>query len=334
MNKKTLYALYFVSIIIIGSIGFYVIGGEDWSWIDSIYMTIITLTFVGFSEVHPLTDFGRIWAIIVIVFGVAGLGMLFASIRDIIIYFNTYRRIIMMNKIKKFKNHFIICGYGRMGAVIAKELNEQSKQFIIIEKDDSKVENIRENGMFCINGDATLDNTLTSANIENASGVAIALNNDQDNLFVTMTLRSLNPNAFLLSRCSKNQNKHKLIRSGANKVINPYITGGHRMAEMLLRPEIIDSVNVNTEEGNDLDIHIDEISIKNIPEFIGTSIKETKIKDTYDLLIVCIKKHDSLNNIINPDSSYILDKDDTILVIGDKGKLDNFSKSQILNNRT
>ena len=334
MNKKTLYVFYFVSIIIIGSIGFYVIGGDDWSWIDSIYMTIITLTFVGFSEVHPLNDFGRIWAIIVIIFGVAGLGMLFASIRDIIIYFNTYRRIIMMNKIKKFKNHFIICGYGRMGAVIAKELNEQSKQFIIIEKDDSKVEDIRENGMFCINGDATLDNTLTSANIENASGVAIALNNDQDNLFVTMTLRSLNPNAFLLSRCSNEQNKHKLIRSGANKVINPYITGGHRMAEMLLRPEIIDSVNVNTDEGNDLDIHIDEISIKNIPKFIGTSIKETKLKDTYDLLIVCIKKHDTLNNIINPDSSYILDKDDTILVIGDKGKLDNFSKSQILNNRT
>ena len=333
MNKRTLYVFYFVSIIIIGSIGFYVIGGEDWSWIDSIYMTIITLTFVGFSEVHPLSDFGRIWAIIVIVFGVAGLGMLFASIRDIIIYFNTYRRIIMTNKIKKFKNHFIICGYGRMGAVIAKELNEQGKQFIIIEKDDSKVENIRENGMFCINGDATLDNTLTSANIENANGVAIALNNDQDNLFVTMTLRSLNPNAFLLSRCSNDQNKHKLIRSGANKVINPYITGGHRMAEMLLRPEIIDSVNVNTDEGNELDIHIDEISIKNIPNFIGTSIKQTKIKDIYDLLIVCIIKHDTSNNIINPDSSYIIDKDDKILVIGDKRKLDNFSRSQILNNR-
>ena len=111
MNKKTLYVFYFVSIIIIGSVGFYFIGGEKWSWIDSLYMTIITLTFVGFSEVHPLSDLGRIWAILVIVFGVAGLGMLFASIRDIIIHFNTYRRIIMMNKIKKFKNHFIMCGY-------------------------------------------------------------------------------------------------------------------------------------------------------------------------------------------------------------------------------
>ena len=334
MNKKTLYVFYFVSIIIIGSVGFYFIGGEKWSWIDSLYMTIITLTFVGYSEVHPLSDLGRIWAILVIVFGVAGLGMLFASIRDIIIYFNTYRRIIMMNKIKKFKNHFIICGYGRMGAVIAKELDEKNKQFIIIEKDDSKVESIREQGMFCINGDATLDDTLSSANIKNANGVAIALNNDQDNLFVTMTLRSFNPNAFILSRCSNDQNKHKLIRSGANKVINPYIAGGHRMVEMLLRPEIIDSVNVNSDENNDLDIHIDEISIKNIPDFVDISIKNTLIREKFDLLIVCIKKHDNSNNIINPSSDYVLKEKDTILVIGDKGKLDYFSSTQMLNNRT
>ena len=140
VNKNMLYITYFVSIIILGSIGFYIIGGDDWSWLDSIYMTIITLFFVGFSEVHPLSDVGRIWAIIVIVFGVAGIGMLFSSMRDIIIYFNTYRRIIMMNKIKNLKNHFIICGYGRMGAVIANELKEQNKSFIIIEKNEEKVE--------------------------------------------------------------------------------------------------------------------------------------------------------------------------------------------------
>ena len=136
VNKNMLYITYFVSIIILGSIGFYIIGGDDWSWLDSIYMTIITLFFVGFSEVHPLSDVGRIWAIIVIVFGVAGIGMLFSSMRDIIIYFNTYRRIIMMNKIKNLKNHFIICGYGRMGAVIANELSEQNRTFIIIEQND------------------------------------------------------------------------------------------------------------------------------------------------------------------------------------------------------
>jgi len=327
INKNILYIAYFVTIIIIGSIGFYIIGGNDWSWLDSIYMTIITLFFVGFSEVHPLTDLGRIWAIVVIVFGVAGIGMLFASMRDIIIYFNTYRRIIMMNKIKNLKNHFIICGYGRMGAVIANELSEQNQTFIIIEQNDEKVEYIRESGMYCIHGDATLDDTLKSASVVDAKGIAVALNTDQDNLFVTMTIRTLNSKAFLLSRCANDQNKSKLLRSGANKVINPYITGGHRMAEMLLRPEIIDSVSLTTPGDQNLDLNIDEISVSRTPSFIGKTIKQTNIRDNYDLMIVCIIKNDN-SNIINPQSDHIIDKNDTIMVIGDKEKLDKFASEQ------
>ena len=327
VNKNLLYITYFVSIIIIGSIGFYIIGGDDWSLLDSIYMTIITLFFVGFSEVHPLTDIGRVWAIVVIIFGVAGIGMLFSSMRDIIIYFNTYRRIIMMNKIKNLKNHFIICGYGKMGAVIANELNEQKKEFIIIEKNDEKVEHIRESGMYCIHGDATLDDTLKSASVKNAKGIAVALNTDQDNLFVTMTIRTLNSNAFLLSRCANDQNKSKLLRSGANKIINPYIAGGHRMAEMLLRPEITDSVAVTTPGDENLDLNIDEISVKKIPDFIGKTIKETEIRDHYDLMIVCIIEKDN-NAIINPQSDVIIKDSDTILIIGDKEKLDKFALEQ------
>ena len=327
INKNILYIAYFVSIIIIGSIGFYIIGGDGWSWLDSIYMTIITLFFVGFSEVHPLTDLGRIWAIVVIVFGVAGIGMLFASMRDIIIYFNTYRRIIMMNKIKNLKDHFIICGYGRMGAVIANELSEQNQTFIIIEQNDEKVEYIREAGMYCIHGDATLDDTLKSASVVDAKGIAVALNTDQDNLFVTMTIRTLNSKAFLLSRCSNDQNKSKLLRSGANKVINPYITGGHRMAEMLLRPEITDSVSLTTPDDENLDLNIDEISVSRTPSFIGKTIKQTNIRDNYDLMIVCIIKEDN-STIINPKSDHIIDKRDTIMVIGDKDKLDKFASEQ------
>ena len=327
INKNILYIAYFVSIIIIGSIGFYIIGGDNWSWLDSFYMTIITLFFVGFSEVHPLTDLGRIWAIVVIIFGVAGIGMLFASMRDIIIYFNTYRRILMMNKIKKLKNHFIICGYGRMGAVIARELNEQNQSFIIIEQNEQKVESIRELGMFCIHGDATLDDTLKSASVIDAKGIAVALNTDQDNLFVTMTIRTLNSDAFLLSRCSNNQNRSKLLRSGANKVINPYVTGGHRMAESLLRPEITDIVSVTTPSDENLDLNIDEITVKRIPSFIGKTIKETNIRDKYDLIIVCIVQNNN-STIINPKSHQVIEKNDTIMVIGDKDKLDKFASEQ------
>ena len=329
INKYKLYIFYFVSIIFFGSIGFYIIGGEEWSWLDSLYMTIITLFFVGFSEVHPLNDLGRIWAIVVIIFGVAGIGMLFASIRDIIIYFNTYRRIIMMNKIKKLNNHFIICGYGRIGAVIASELGEQNIPFIVIEKNEEKAEKIRASGMYCINGDATLDDTLFSASVENAKGIAVALNTDQDNLFVTMTIRSLNSEAFLLSRCAKDENKSKLMRSGANKVINPYVAGGHRMVEMLLHPEITDSIRLTTPNDESLDLNIDEIPINKIPSYVGKTIQNTEIRNLYDLIIVCVIKNDN-TTIVNPSSGHIIDEGDTIMVIGDKKKLDIFSSQQTI----
>ena len=235
----------------------------------------------------------------------------------------------MMNKIKKLKNHFIICGYGRMGAVIASELVEQNIPFIIVEKNEEKVEEIRERGMYCIHGDAALDDTLVSASVENAKGIAVALNTDQDNLFVTMTIRSLNSKAFLLSRCAKDQNKSKLIRSGANKVINPYVAGGHRMVEMLLHPEITDSVSLTTPNNENLDINIDEISINKIPNYIGKSIKQTEIRDCYDLIIVCVIKDDK-STVVNPSSEYIIDQRDTIMVIGDKEKMDIFLSEQIV----
>ena len=214
-----------------------------------------------------------------------------------------------------------------MGAVIASELRGQNQTFIIIEQEEEKVEHIREAGMYCIHGDATLDDTLKSASVVDAKGIAVALKTDQDNLFVTMTIRTLNSNAFLLSRCANDHTKSKLLRSGANKVINPYITGGHRMAEMLLHPEITDIVSVTTPNNENLDLNIDEISVNRIPSFIGKTIKQTKIRDNYDLMIVCIIKDDN-STIINPQSGHIINKNDTIMVIGDKEKLDKFSSEQ------
>ena len=326
-NKSVLYVAYFVFVIIIGSLGFYYIGGDQWSWIDSIYMTIITLFFVGFSEVHPLTELGRLWAIIVIFFGVAGIGMLFSSMRDIIIYFNKYQRILMMNKIKDLKDHFIICGYGRMGAVIADDIKMKEFPFIVIEKNEEKVEKIREKGIFCIHGDATKDEILKSASVGNSKGIAVALNNDQDNLFVTMSIRTLNSKAFLLSRCSNEENKSKLLRSGANKVINPYIAGGYRMAEMLTRPEIEDSISIDSNPDNHFNLNIDEILIKKLPGYIGKSIKESKIKINYDLMVICIIKADK-NRIINPNSDYVFSDSDKIMLIGDKERLDLFASKE------
>ena len=237
-GKKIYIFIYFFLLLFIGSYGFYIIGQPDWTVIDSIYMTIITLATVGYGEVQPLGESGKIWAILVIIFGVSGIGILFTTLREEIMQIDQYKKKKIMKKISKFKNHLIICGYGRMGAVIASELAEKNLYFIIIEQNVDKIEVIRQKGMYCIHGDVTKEETLQAARIEHAKGAAVVLDTDQDNLFVTMSIRTYNPDLFLLSRCAVEDNKEKLIRAGAEKVVNPYTPGGHRMAEMPPKPQV------------------------------------------------------------------------------------------------
>ena len=209
MNKKSFIFLYFLFLVTFGTIGFYILGENNWSWVDSIYMTVVTLSTVGYSEVHPLTDAGKIWAVLIIIFGVTGIGVLIRTFGEEFIQIEQYRVNKMMKNISKLKNHFVICGYGRMGAVIARELQEKDLDFVIIEVNDKKVEKIRSKGMFCVHGDATSEETLTAARVDNAAGVAIVLDTDQDNLFVTMSMKTTNPELFILSRCSIEDNNSK-----------------------------------------------------------------------------------------------------------------------------
>ena len=198
-NKKIYILIYFFLLLFISSYGFYIIGQPDWTVIDSIYMTIITLTF-GYGEVQPLGEIGKIWAILVIIFGVSGIGVLVTTLREEIMQIDQYKKRKMMKKISKLNNHFIICGFGRMGAVIARELADKNLNFIIIEQNDDKIEIIRQKGMYCIHGDVTKEETLQAARIEHAKGAAVVLDTDQDNLFVTMSIRTYNPDLFILSR--------------------------------------------------------------------------------------------------------------------------------------
>ena len=183
--------------------------------------------------------------------------------------------------------------------------------------------------MFCINGDAILDETLISAQVDNANGIAVVLDTDQDNLFVTMTVRTMNSKAFLLSRCAQDHNKSKLIRSGADKVVNPYIAGGHRMAEMLLSPEIEDSVSLTTPTYTTFDLKIDELSLKRIEAYHGVMIKDSKMREDYGLIIIGIIDNKGAN-LINPDPHTTLNKSDTILVTGCKEDLNRFKETLIL----
>ena len=326
MNKKSFILLYFLFLVTFGTIGFYILGENNWSWVDSIYMTVITLSTVGYGEVHALTDAGKIWAVLIIIFGVTGIGVLIRTFREEFIQIEQYRVNKMMKNISKLKNHFVICGYGRMGAVIARELQEKDLDFVIIEVNDKKVEKIRSKGMFCVHGDATSEETLTAARVDNAAGVAIVLDTDQDNLFVTMSMKTTNPELFILSRCSLEDNNSKLIRAGANRVVNPYTAGGHRMAEILSKPQVEDSISVLSPKHAGMNLTLDEISLENLTQYDGVLLKNSNIREDYDVMVVGIINSSGETNI-NPEPNTVLNTTDIVLLMGEVDKMNRFKEN-------
>jgi voltage-gated potassium channel len=291
-------------------------------------MTIITLSTVGFGEVYSLSDLGKLWTVIVIIFGVSGFAAILYELGAELIQMNTYRSRTMRKKISKLKTHYIICGYGRMGAVIAGELYKKEIPFVIVEINESKINIIQDIGYMHIYGDATMDDILIEAGIEGCEGIVVVLENDQDNLFVTMSSRNLNKDAYIISRCAVHDTGKKLKRAGANKVVNPYITGGHRMAELLISPFVEDTVSLEIPNDMAIDFSLEEFAVEHLHELNGKSIAESKIRENYGLLIVGIASETS-EAVLNPGSDYILSKEDKIMVIGSQDNLNIFKKNII-----
>ncbi|MBT4149538.1 MAG: hypothetical protein HN653_01875 [Candidatus Marinimicrobia bacterium] len=321
--QRFTFLIYFIALITIGSVGFYVIGGDEWSIIDSIYMTILSLSTVGFGEVHPLNEIGKLWAILLIIFGVSGFAYIVYELGSELIQLNTYRSRTMRKKISKLQSHYVICGYGRMGAIIASEFQKKNISFVIIEINDSKIIDIQENGYNHIHGDATLDETLINAGIIDSKGIVVVLDNDQDNLFVTMSARNLNQDSYIISRCSKQDTGNKLKRAGANKVVNPYITGGHRMAELLISPNIDDIVTIESPDNISVDFSIEEVSVKNFNILNNKTINELNIREKYNLSIVAIINKDRSKQL-NPGPDVMLSSNQKVILIGTLDNLQSF----------
>ncbi len=330
VNIKTKYILlYFIVLITVGSFGFYIIGGKEWGFIDSLYMTIITLSTVGFGEVHTLTNFGKIWAILLIIFGVSGFAVFISQLGENFMELREMRRQRVQNILKKLRNHYIIFGYGRMGAIIADELTSKKVKYVIVENDNEKVIALQEKGYQYFRGDATADETLEAVSVKYAKGIVVTLGTEQDNLFVTMSVRTLNKKAFLLSRCSHEDNRFKLIRAGANKVVNPYVAGGHKMAELLIEPSIEDAVSISTPQF-DIDLVVEEIEINNVPSLIGVLIVDSNIRKKYNLIIIGIKDKKGKFQL-NPNMDHKLGKDQVIMLIGAKSNMKRFQKAYLNN---
>jgi voltage-gated potassium channel len=281
-------------------------------------MTIITLGTVGFKEVHDLSDPGKLFTVCLIIFGVSVLGYIVGSLAQIM-FEGQFQRIIGRKKVEKMidalADHYIICGYGRMGSLICREFAAKPLPFVVVEKTNEIAERLKDEGYLYLLGDATNDETLLRAGIKRAKGLISVVTSDTENVYITLTARGLNPDLYILARSGEEGSDIKLKRAGANKVVSPYLIGGSRMAQAILRPNVVDFIEIATGREH-LDLQMEEIDIPSDSGFVGETLVSSGFRKETGVIIIGVKKPEG-KMVFNPHSHTKLDANDTLIVLGE-----------------
>ncbi|MBU1678309.1 MAG: potassium channel family protein, partial [Bacteroidetes bacterium] len=260
-------------IIFIGTIGYEVIE-KDWGIIDSFYMTIITISTTGFKEVRPLSPMGQIFTVFLIISGVLTIAYTGGKAAQIFIEKSVFRRRRMERKLESLTDHYIVCGYGRMGRAICEGLVENELPFVVVENDPSKIERLVERGFIFVIGDATHDAILAKAGINSAKGLVAVIKTDAENVFATLSAREMNPKIYIVARAVDEGTESKLMKAGANRVVLPYELGGNRLLQLLLRPGVIDFIE-SVARSKDVDINLEEINVGADSILIGKALVDS-----------------------------------------------------------
>ena len=305
-----------LALVSLGVTGYMTI--EGWSLLDALYMSVITLGTVGFKEVHDLSPYGKLFTICLIIFGVSVLGYIVGSFAQIM-FEGQIQRIIGRKKVEKLidslKDHYIICGFGRIGQLICKEFAAKPIPFLVIEKHPEVHEKLHHEEYLHLRGDATEDETLLRAGIKRAKGLISVVTSDSENVYITLTARGLNPDLYILARSGEEGSEIKLRRAGANKVVSPYVIGGGRMAQAILRPNVVDFIEIATGREH-LELMMEEILIPAHSEFVGENLVSSGFRKETGTIIVGIKKGNG-KMVFNPESHTRLEENDTLIVLGD-----------------
>ncbi len=306
------------TIIVAGVIGYVVI--EGWSFIDALYMTIITITTVGYAEVHPLTTAGRIFSIFLIMGGVGGALFVLSIIVGYIIEGHlgtTWGRRRMETNIAKLKEHFILCGYGRVGQEIARIFNEEGAPFVVIDKAQERIASAEKDGYLYVLGDATSDEVLKEAGIERAHGLVAAVGDDADNVYITLSARGLRPDLFIEARAITPDAEAKLKKAGATRIISPNILGARRMAELALRPGIVDFIDtVVSRRGREFEM--ENIAVRRNSALVNLTVAETRNRTKAAILAINRK---SGKLIANPSAEETIQTGDILITLGTREQL-------------
>jgi len=301
--------------LLVGTAGFVLIAG--YPLFDAFYMTLTTMTTVGYAEIHPLSEAGRIFNSFLIIFGVSTLFIAVGAMTQSIVeieFGNVIGKRRNKRMIEKLKDHYIICGFGRVGRGAAAELQHAGVPFVVVDSDPERIERAITAGMLAVAADATRDETLRQTRIERARGLVAALATDADNLFVLLSAKDLNPHIYVATRAAEEGVEEKMRRAGADAVFAPYAMTGHRLAQSLLRPHVVQFLDFTTKDIG-MDVTIEQVRVAPASAVASRTIREMQLGRDVGVIVMAIRKRDG-HMEFNPPADTAIEGGDYLIVMG------------------
>jgi voltage-gated potassium channel len=312
-------------LLVAGTLGYHLI--EGWSLFDALYMTAITLTTVGYAEVHELSTAGRAFTMVLLLGGVVVFvyaltevvrGIVSGEVRTAL------GRQRMERSLADLRQHMIVCGYGRMGHLVCEHFAAHGLAFVVIDRQPESLADFQVPHGLALHGDATSDEVLRRAGVERARGLVAVITSDADNLYITMSARLLNERLFIVARAEDERAEQKLVRAGADRVVSPYAIGGARMAQAVLRPTVVDFLELATRTEH-LALQIEEVRIQAGSHLAGTTLRDSQVRQDLGIMIVAIKKG-SGEMLFNPPPDAAMEPGDILITLGPRPQLDRLER--------
>lgn len=316
MRRAVIIAVLFVMLLLGGTFGYMLF--ENTGFWTGLYLTIITVFTVGYGDIVPIHPSGKVFTVLLVITSVSFVMYAFSKITETMIegeIQGLFKRRKMNKQVLRQKDHYIVCGFGRIGKEICRMLKQHHLPFVVIESDAEVVKEIEDLGYLELEGEASDDDILLAAGIEKAKGLISVVSSDADNLYVTLTARGLNPDLYIMARSSGTHGAHtKLMRAGASKVISPYSIGAKRMAHLIIRPTVTDFLDM-TMRTSELGLNMEELRISSSSSFVGKELAESEIRKRFNIIIICIKREDG-QMIFNPKPNVKILSGDILILIG------------------